>query len=152
MCALASAVPHPLPSFAPALTGFLFSASSLLLLRPAAFSLLPQVPRPADLEESVKEMMRKNDIIAFPLRASVLHSTVCEAQRWDASLLAVLWQHRLYKESGVAVSDLHVCFVFVSALDFNFYLSAFHTTTEEQSFSNSVTHPLSSAHNPHLSG
>lgn len=52
--------------------------------------------------------MRKSDIIAFPLRAPVLHTDVREAQRWGASLFAVLWWHRLYTESDVAVSDLHL--------------------------------------------
>lgn len=87
-----------LPSSAPALTGLLLSVSSLLLVRPAAFPLLPQVHRPADLEKLVKEIMRKNVIIAFPLRAPV----------WDVSLFAVCWQHRLYKKSDVAVSDFHL--------------------------------------------
>jgi len=56
MCGLAApAVPHPLPSCAQGLTGLLLSVSSLLLPRLAAFSLLHQVHRAADLEELVEE-------------------------------------------------------------------------------------------------
>lgn len=73
MCVLtAPAVPHPLPSFAPALTGLL-SASSLLWPGSAAFPLLPQVHRPVDLEEFEKEIMRTKCYYSIPLRAPALH-------------------------------------------------------------------------------
>lgn len=70
MCALAApAVPHPLPSDAAGVAGLFPSVSSRLLPRPAAFSLVPQVHRPAELWNwRGRRVLRKNYI------AALLHS------------------------------------------------------------------------------
>lgn len=65
MCALtAAAVLHPLPSLC-------------ILPPPTETGSFPSpLSGPVDLEESMKEIMRKNDIIALLLRAQGLHTSL----------------------------------------------------------------------------
>lgn len=107
-CTPCSCSSSSLPSSASALTGLLLSVSSLLLRRPAAFLSSLRFTDPQIWRNWWKKIMRKSDIVAFSHRGPVLHTNVHEAQRWGASLFAVLWWHRLYTKSDVAVSDLHL--------------------------------------------
>lgn len=132
MCALpAPAVPHPLPSPAPALTGFLLSVSSLLLPRPAAFPLLPQVHGPADLEELVKEIMRKKWYYSIvPQGPSAAHQCWWGTEMGCVPVCCALAPQAIQEVRRSSFWFSSVRFVCVPTLDFNFCLGAFHRTAE----------------------